>query len=318
MGFGTRKYLGLELGTDYLTGAEILVRGSHRQVARIGRQSLEFTVFESNSVKDPGMLAETLRHFWRESGFTTRRIALALGGPSLFYRILSLPKLPAAELRRALEWELADHFPFPAQEAVFDFRPLKAGRGLRPGEEYYLVVAAPRALVDGCLTALNLAGLEAWAVEPEPQALLRSWEGVAVAEVSLLLIMRPGYLTLGLAAGGELLFARTLCRGWERFKDMAGWEALARECRSTIGYFQARTGSGSLGPVEIIVYDGGDGEAGEYILRGLEGMFSLPVRMAPAPGRGLTWLFHLPEKMRHSLAACIGSGLREVRKDGRS
>ncbi|HHW55215.1 MAG: hypothetical protein WAQ41_01450 [bacterium] len=310
MGFGTKKYLGLYIGAEDLTAAELWVRGTRIQVAKVGIKAA------GCRFNDPGELAEALAQLWQASGFSSQGVTLAIGGPSIFYRVLPLPKIPVAELRRALEWELADHFPFSAQEAVFDLRPLEVGTGLGSNEGYYLVVAAPRSLIEGYLTALQLAGLEPWAIEPEPLALLRSWEGLEKA--SLLLILRPSYVTIGLVAGGELFFARSLSWGLEVVREgRAAGEKLSRECQNTLGYFQARTGQDTFVPEEVVIYNGGRAGALEVLLPELKGSFTLPIRLAPPPGSKLSWIPETAEEEKQLLAVCIGSGLREVRKGGR-
>ncbi|HHW92030.1 MAG TPA: pilus assembly protein PilM [Firmicutes bacterium] len=320
MGFGTQKYLGLDIGTEYLKAAELRVRGSRIQVDKVGIKTIGSRANEGNRVNDPAELAENVGHFWQEFGFGTRRVTVAIGGPPVFYRILPLPGLPEAELRRALQWELEDHFPFSAREAVFDLCPLELNNGLGRKQRYYLVVAVPRTFIDGYLTALNLVGLEPLAIEPEPLALLRSWEGLV--KVSLLIILKSNYITIGIAARGRLFFARSLPWGFQKIiegmlAEGVVVEKLTRECRNTLGYFQARTGNDTFTPEEIVVYNGGDGEAVKFILPGLRREFPLPVRIPPPPGGGLSWIPGIPEEKRHFLAVCIGSGLREVRKGGR-
>jgi len=87
---------------------------------------------------------------------SVRRVRLALQRKLATVKILELPPAAEGNLAQMVAFELERHLPFPAEEAVFDFLPLPAGRG---EPQRVLLVAAERRTVDRALRLLEEARL---------------------------------------------------------------------------------------------------------------------------------------------------------------
>jgi general secretion pathway protein L len=70
-------------------------------------------------------------------------------------KIVSFPAVAKGQLDRILEFEIARHFPFPAERVYFQYRVSGGAEGTIAVE----IVAVPREIVDGIGTALTDAGL---------------------------------------------------------------------------------------------------------------------------------------------------------------
>ncbi|MEM8783526.1 MAG: pilus assembly protein PilM [Planctomycetota bacterium] len=136
--------------------------------------------------------------------FVGRRCVSALPSCCVTVKNLRLPKMPADELREAVNWELRDRLESDADVLV---QFLRAGE-VRQGEdvrEELIAMATETPFVEGHVDALCEAGLAPLAVEVSVTALARAFgercaEGVHVLldvgfESSKLLILRDGAVT---------------------------------------------------------------------------------------------------------------------------
>jgi general secretion pathway protein L len=85
-----------------------------------------------------------------------RRVHVGIPRRRTIVKVIELPAVPGADLRRMVGFELERHLPFPATDAVFDFYPLEQAPG-RPVR--VLLVAAERRVFDRVGQLVREAGL---------------------------------------------------------------------------------------------------------------------------------------------------------------
>jgi general secretion pathway protein L len=136
--------LGLALQEDRLDG--VAVRRGFR-----GTQ-----VLASFSLPIAEQVDVALRAKLRELGVRARRVHVALTRRRAVVKVIELPAVAGADVRRMIGFELERHLPFPAGEALFDFHLLDSvpGRPVRA-----LLVAVERRMFDRVHQLLRDAGL---------------------------------------------------------------------------------------------------------------------------------------------------------------
>jgi type IV pilus assembly protein PilM len=166
-------------------------------------------------VRDPAGATGTLRELRTRLGVRPRRVFTAVDGSSTVARLMELPPMPDRELREALRWEVPQHLPLPADEAVTDVAVVE--RPARPGPMTVLLVATRRSSVTALIAVLAAAGLPPRAVEVPS---LAQWRALALTAAPppgpvLLLNARPGQTDLHVVRRGTPLVTRTLapCAG---------------------------------------------------------------------------------------------------------
>lgn len=317
MDFFHRGYIGLDIGVKSIKAVEMVVKASQVHVTKSGMIETPSQAYDAGRVLDPPLLAKTIKELWRKIGLKRKKpVLIAIGGPRVFYRILSIPVLPKKELLKALKWELGDYFPFSGREAVYDCLSLKDDRRVKGEPGKYLVVALEREVVVGYLETLSLAGLEARVLEPKPLALLRT---LTVGEpgkgdkVSLHIMIEEGYLGVIFSSGEKILFIRVVpwkIGGPTCAQGSASGREILTECKNTFQYYSGR----GLGPrpQQIVLFELGD-STNHCHLEKLAQEFHLPVRRPMLlNGNKLNWNREIAAEELSLFATCLGLGLREV------
>jgi len=123
---------------------------------------------------DPGSAAaplmEAIRLAMRTAGIRTRRAIISLPRRHVTARISAFPPADRAQLQRVVEYDLADHIPFPVEQVIVDFQPLGPSFD-QPGMVDVLVVAAQRDLVRQYLDLAKALGLRLSALTVDAFAL---------------------------------------------------------------------------------------------------------------------------------------------------
>lgn len=138
------EVIGLALHEDRLDGVVVRRRLRHARV--LGHFSLE--------MGDGGEAA--LRVKLRELGVRTRRVHVGIPRRRAVVKVIELPAVAGADLRRMVGFELERHLPFPAGDALFDFHLLDAQPD-RPVR--VLLVAVERRVFERVSQFLREAGL---------------------------------------------------------------------------------------------------------------------------------------------------------------
>ena len=169
-------------------------------------------------------LSEAIRRAREGRDFRGRDAVLCLGTRELFVQNVRVPKLPAAELEKAVHQEAAGKLPFPVAET--ELRYLEAA-DVRQGEaakREVILLACHRPVLHGLLDAVLQAGLRPIAVDVEPIALLRSYVKQFRRDEDR--TQRAIYVHVGLAntlvviaRGAEILFAKYIDVGGRHFDE---------------------------------------------------------------------------------------------------
>ncbi|NLJ33704.1 MAG: pilus assembly protein PilM [Firmicutes bacterium] len=315
MGIFRRSHIGVDIGGASIKVVKLRLRSSQIQVVKAGLIETPPRAYSAGAIVDPPLLAKALGELWRKVGLGKKKpVLLALSGPRVYYRMLTMPIIPQEELKKALEWELEDYLPFSAQEAVFACLSPGNGKASETRLGKHLLIAVEKEIVAGYLKGLTLSGLEAKVLEPKPLALLRTVDQGEV--VSLYVLIEYKYITFIISTPGKIPFIRVV--PWEipvrKGSPLSVTRGeLLQECKSTLQYYQAH-GLGDA-PQRLVLYS--DKEIDNCsLLKELAAGLGLPAQWAGLGKTKLTWLAEIPEEERFLFAAAIGLGLRGVVANG--
>lgn len=139
LAFGARSDIVLEAGERYW-----IARQRQRPLGQIDR-----------AVADAD---ETQRELRRMLAARRRSVIVEIPPERALLKRIMLPAVAQSEIERILRFEIARHFPFPAERVYFRHRIVGRGAGARGPIEVELV-AVPREIVAEVLEALHHAGL---------------------------------------------------------------------------------------------------------------------------------------------------------------
>jgi type IV pilus assembly protein PilM len=177
-GRATGTWVGLDIGSTAVRAAEITSDGQRRVLRRFAQVPLPKGAVVDGEVVKTDAVGAALRQLWEEGKFSTQKVVVGVSSQRVIVRPAEVAAMPAEDFKLALKFEAQELVPMPVEEAVLDFRVLvpEVDSDAASGNQRMriLLAAAHREMIAGHLAALDLAGLEAVAVDVMPLALLRA------------------------------------------------------------------------------------------------------------------------------------------------
>lgn len=168
--------IGLDMGTRVIRLLQFERRGEGLAVVDAAEQSLP-TGLSTDSPERDAACVDAIRAMLDAGSFAGRQVVSALPAGAIQYKNLRLPRMPADELRAAVEWEASDRLRFTPDAMRIEF--LDAGE-VRQGDEVreeIILLAVPHAAVERHLDILLNSGLTPVAIDATPASLARSLRG---------------------------------------------------------------------------------------------------------------------------------------------
>jgi type IV pilus assembly protein PilM len=182
--------IGVDVGSTAVRAAELSVATDPPSLVRAAQVRLSPGIVENGEVRNLDALTDAMKELWQRGGFKAKQIHMGVGNQRVIVREVTLPSLPAKELRESLPFQVQEFIPLPVDEAILDYDIVEEfteeGRKL----VRLLLVAAQRDMVSSLVSAASGAKLDPVGVDLTPFALVRS-------------IGSSGGLGLGPDTGGE-------------------------------------------------------------------------------------------------------------------
>ena len=265
------QLIGLDIGTGGVRVA-VVDPGPPPAVRAFAHATLPPEAVRDGEIADAEAVAGTLRGLWRDAGFKSRRVRVAVATEQAFVRVVDLPAVPDSELEAALRFQAEDHIPIPVEDAVIGFDLLERVPG-PDGDEIVrvLLVAVAKETIDALVGAVQAADLTVAGVDLLPLAVARglgldSGEGGTEGLVSV----GSAVTAMMIHDGGRPRMVRIVAAG-----DDALTEVIAA-VRNSLGYYQAQTDSP---PLERVVLTG-SGALTLDLPALLSGPLGVPVELA--------------------------------------
>jgi hypothetical protein len=197
----TKAHIGLYVSPQAIEVAQCeSADGTEVRVTRYHRMALpEPLVNEEGEVLDSKALGEALAWLWREHELPCRQVVVGLYGRSAIARLVTLPSIPANQLKQVVLSEAEQYAIFREEEPLVDFTTVESDT--ESTTVFY--VAASQRLIEGYGQALKEARLNAVAFDLAHFAALRhmcqggspqdgAWDGVVVMPSRLVITRWQG------------------------------------------------------------------------------------------------------------------------------
>jgi type IV pilus assembly protein PilM len=171
----TKRLVGLKIGGSQLAAARVVNNGVP-ELVQVAREPLEGGIIVGGELREPELLAEALRAFFRKHKLPRQGVRLGIANNRIGVRILEIAGIEdSKQLENAIRYRAQEALPIPIEEAVLDFHVLgervdDEGRRVRR----VLLVVAYRELIDRYVTACKKAGVRLAGIDLEAFALLRA------------------------------------------------------------------------------------------------------------------------------------------------
>ena len=170
-----KKIVGLKIGASQLAAATVANNG-HAEVLQVARTPLDPGIVTNGELRDPELLAEALRAFFKEHGLPKRGVRLGIATNRIGVRTLEIAGIAdSKQLANAIRFRAQEALPIPIDEAVLDYQVLGESTN-EEGEttRKIMLVLAYRDLIDRYVDACRKAGIQLVGIDLEAFALLRA------------------------------------------------------------------------------------------------------------------------------------------------
>jgi len=212
--------IGIDLGTSAVKMAQMRREDQALELLAAGSAPLG-SAEEQSFTQRLDAVGAAIRGIMKSDAFRGNECVISLPAECTFVQHVKIPKGPAEEVSKAIQWELQGKLPFPPGDAVI--RHIVAGDafGDHEAKQEVIVVAAARALLDSCLAMARRCKLDVAGINIEPCALVECFSRLfrRTSDASRTIL----YVDLGAAStqvamshGSRIVFARNLNIGGNR------------------------------------------------------------------------------------------------------
>ena len=219
--FKKESFVGLDLGHHTIKAAQVERHGGHWKVTKYGTAPTPENAIKDSVVLDHEAVGEAIRHLMRETGMTATNANIAVSGGTVVVRMVRIPKMPEATLRKSIKYEASRYVPTSVEDSYIEFEIVdEAGEG----QMDVLIVAAPRELVESRMRACKAAGLKVAVVDVEAFAAYRSliesdterpWSNETIAVVDI----GDSGTNMSVVRSGVFSMTRTIPQGGHMFTE---------------------------------------------------------------------------------------------------
>lgn len=208
--------VGIDIGSKTIKIVELEKEGAAYNLSASGIVGYTgTTVDKMTDEKEMASLGQIIKKLHTETGVSSKDVAISIPEPLVFTRMIKFPLLTDAEIASAVKWEAEQYIPIPINEAVIQHTILQRNEAASPPSVLVLLVAAPRAIVEKYTKVIQLAGLNAVAVETELIALTRAL--APIDKTVLLVDLGATSTNIAIATKGLLSFSRSIPIAGEAF-----------------------------------------------------------------------------------------------------
>ena len=213
-----KKLVGLKIGASQIAAAQVVNNGSP-EVRRVVRQDLDQGVVVGGELREPDLLASSLRQFFKKNRLSRQNVRLGISNNRIGVRMFEIGGIDdPKQLTNAIRYRAQEVLPIPLEEAVLDYHILSEHTDAE-GQvtRRVLLVVAYRDLVDRYTAACKKAGIKLAGIDLEAFAILRALAPAATdAEVeagnAALVVVSVGHdrTTFAVSDGRDCQFTRVL------------------------------------------------------------------------------------------------------------
>lgn len=217
LGIGLLKentdYFGLDIGTSSIKAVQLRKAFGKYELVSFGGAPVPEGISQSDSNIDKKKMAEEIKKLVHSMHLVTKNVIVSLPGSAIFTTIINVPKMPMAELKKAVHYQAEQNIPLKISEVKIDWQVV--GEVPSKNELMVMIIAAPDAKTQKMADLCELSGLELVAVETNSVAAARSLMTndplYAVVDIGTytteITIVRSGIVTLSrtVPVGGQVI-----------------------------------------------------------------------------------------------------------------
>lgn len=208
---GTKKLVGLDIGSNSLKLAEIISSSSGHILNRFRQIPVPAGTIVDGVLEDPGTLSSLIKELFRNSGCKGKGVVTSLSGSSVIVKKVTLAQMEEADLRDLIRDEAGKYLPFDNMDDVnYDFQIL-GDNDYNPNQMDVIIVAAKKTDVGSYLDAVTAAGLSVMIMDVDSFALETMYEAnydFEDNEIIVIVNIGANLTNINVIKGGMSIFTR--------------------------------------------------------------------------------------------------------------
>ncbi|MCD6216820.1 type IV pilus assembly protein PilM [bacterium] len=154
-----KKIIGLDFTNNEIRMVQVSGKGKNVMLERYAVGAIPAGVFQGGRVVETARFADVVKELYRTHKFTSKKCIVGVSGKYGVTRLITLPKMSAAQTRDAISLQLNQYVPFPPGDTLFDYKVLREIKDDETLSQEILLVATRRSTMQPILNALKKAGL---------------------------------------------------------------------------------------------------------------------------------------------------------------
>jgi type IV pilus assembly protein PilM len=154
-----KKVIGIDFTNQEIRMAQVSIGRGLPKLERFALGPIPEGVFSGGRLVEPGKLAEAIKDLLRGYRFTSKKAILGISGKYGVTRMVTLPRMTAAQTRDAINLQLNQYVPFPPADTIYDFKVLREIKEEEQPSQEVLLVATRRTSIQPLIAVMKRAGL---------------------------------------------------------------------------------------------------------------------------------------------------------------
>lgn len=175
--FFSKKFnlVGLDIGSSFIKVGEIVDTKKGHTLKNFGMAPIPPGAIEEGTIKEPEVVAETIRELFKETGIKEHNISLSIGGFSIIVKNISVQTMSEEQLQETIQLEAEQYIPFDISDVNLDFQIVGENEH-NPNQMDVILVAAKKEMVDDYFHVVQLAKLNPVILDVDAFALQNIYE----------------------------------------------------------------------------------------------------------------------------------------------
>lgn len=166
------SFVGIDIGSTAIRMVELRSGHGRPSLAAYGSIPLPDGLSASDSQADRGRIAELLGELLKQNGVSAKNAVVGLPSTKVFATVITTPKLPPADLAKAVQYQAEQYVPMDINQVKLDHAVI--GTSADGSQMEVLLIAAPNSATNKYLAILESVGMEPMALEANSIAAARA------------------------------------------------------------------------------------------------------------------------------------------------
>jgi type IV pilus assembly protein PilM len=167
--------VGLDIWSKTIKACEIIETKKGRTLERFGMIDIDSGLIEEGSIREPEVVAGSIRQLYQSQGFREHSVAIAIGGYSVIVKKINVQTMSEEQLQESIHFEAEQYIPFDISDVNLDFQILGENEH-NPNQMSVLLVAAKKEMINDYVNLAQLAGLNPCIIDVDAFALQNIFE----------------------------------------------------------------------------------------------------------------------------------------------